>query len=85
MFSFGNDFGGPREHTDGICLRQCDRQSEKCFTWYLGRCEKMSKKHAKILDTFLCYFCQQKVNIILWSDNKRLKKVVLLFLLIIIH
>ena len=54
-------------------------QGEKCFTWYHGQCEKMSKKRAKKLDIFLCYFCQRKENI-LWSDNKRLKKVVLLFL-----
>ena len=79
LFSFGNAFAAPRGHTHRICSRQCLRQGEKCLTWYHGQCEKMSKKCAKKLDTFLCYFCQQKVNI-LWSDNKRLKKVVLLFL-----
>ena len=40
----------------------------------------MSKKRAKKLDTCLCYFCQRKVNIILWSDNELLKMVVLFFL-----
>ena len=33
LFSFGNDFAGPRGHTHGICSRQCDWQGEKCFTW----------------------------------------------------
>ena len=50
----------------------------KCFTWYHGRCVKMSKKHAKNLDTSV--FCQWKVNIIPWSDEKRLKKFAVLFL-----
>ena len=63
----------------GICSRRCDREGEKCLTWYHGRCEKMSKKRAKKIDTFLCYFCQRKVNIILWSDDERLKKVVMLW------
>ena len=54
LFSFGNDFPGPRGDTQGICssfgqrnialdqsflisfrfMMQCDRQGEKCFTWY---------------------------------------------------
>ena len=38
------------------------------------------KSEQKKMRTFLCYFCQRKVNIILQSINKRLKKVVLLFL-----
>ena len=75
LFSFENDIAGPRGHTHGICPRQCDRQGEKCFT-----CAQMCKKCPKKLDTFLCYFCQWKVNIILRSGNKRLKKVVMLFL-----
>ena len=33
----------------------------------------------KKLDTFVCYFCPRKVNI-LWSNNNRLKEVVMLFL-----
>ena len=80
LFSFGNDFAGPRGHTHGICSRQWDRQGKKFFIWFDGRCVKMSKKHAKKLDTFVCYFCQWKVEVILWSDSKRLKKVVMLFL-----
>ena len=32
------------------------------------------------MNAFACYFCQWKVNIIIWSDNKSLKKVVILFL-----
>ena len=54
----------------------------RCFTWYRyhSRCVKMNKKRAKKMDAFACYFCQWKVNIILWSDNKSLKKVVILFL-----
>ena len=40
------------------CKIQCDRQGEKCFTRYNGRCGKMSKKLAKKLDTLVCYFCQ---------------------------
>ena len=59
---------------------QRDRHGEKCFTWYHGRCMKTSNKRAKKLDTFVCYFCQWKVNAILWPDNTRLKKVVMLFL-----
>ena len=77
---FWNNFAGPPGHTHGICSRQWDRQGEKCFIWFHGRCMKKSKKRAKKLDTFVCYFCQEKVKIILWSDNKRLKKVVILFL-----
>ena len=30
----------------------------KCFTWHYGRCEKISKKRAKNLDTPTCYYCQ---------------------------
>ena len=47
LFSFGNDFAGPRGHTHGICSRQCDMQGEQCFTWYHSRCMKMRKKSAK--------------------------------------
>ena len=79
FLSFGNDFTGLWGHTHGICLRQCDRQGEKC-TWCHGRCVKMSKKCTKEFDTFVCYFCQWRVNIILCSDNKWLKEVVMLFL-----
>ena len=79
FLSFGNDFTGLWGHTHGIFLRQCDRQDEKC-TWCHGRCVKMSKKCTKEFDTFVCYFCQWRVNIILCSDNKWLKEVVMLFL-----
>ena len=78
LLSFGNDFAGPRGHTHGICSRQCDRQGEKCLTWYHGRCVKMSKRRAKKLDTFV-YFCQWKV----WWNGltmKGWKKVIMLFL-----
>ena len=34
------------------------QQGEKCFIWFDGRCVKLSKKCAKKLDTFVCYFCQ---------------------------
>ena len=78
MFSVGNDFTGPRGHTHQISSRQWDRQGEKCFIWLDGRGVKMTKKRAKKLDTFVCYFCQRKLKLILWSDNKRLKKVVML-------
>ena len=37
LFCFVNDFAGPRRHTHGICSSQCDRQGERCFTWYHGR------------------------------------------------
>jgi len=77
LFSFRNDFAGPRGHTHGICSRQCDRQGEKCLTWYHGRCVKMSKRRAKKLDTFV-YFCQWKV----WWNGLTMKgwKKVMLFL-----
>ena len=67
------NFDGPRGYTLGICssfgqqfiarlfyrlMSQCDRQGEKCFTWYHGRCVKISKRRAKKLDTFVCYFCR---------------------------
>ena len=99
LFSFGNDFAGPRGHSHGICtgfgqrnialdqsflsfwfLIQCDRQGEKFFTWYHNWWVKMTKKRVKKLDTFVRYFYQWKANMILWSDNKRLNRVVLLFL-----
>ena len=51
-------------------------KKEKCFTWYHGRCEKMSKNRAKKNWNNSLFFCQRKVNVILWSENKSLKKVV---------
>ena len=68
------------DHGDILARFVRGRQGEKCFTWYPGRRVKMIKKNCKKWDTFVCYFCQWKGNIILWSDNKRLKKVVMLFL-----
>ena len=44
----------------------------KCFTWYHGRCVKMSKKRARKPDKI---FANEK-HIIPWSDEERLKKVV---------
>ena len=41
---------------------------------------KSEQKKPGYLLCFICYFCQRKVNIILKSDSKRLKKVVMLSL-----
>ena len=49
LFSFGNDFAGPRGHTHGICSRLCDRQVEKVL--YLipwSMCENEQKVCKKI-------------------------------------
>ena len=60
LFSFENDIAGLRGHTHGICSRQCDRQGEKCFTCYHGRCVKMSKKCAKYWTNFFVIFANEK-------------------------
>jgi len=69
-----NDYAWSRGHTPGICSRQSDRQDWQCFIWF-----ETEQKACKEIG-YICYFCQWKVKIILWSDNKRLKKVVMLFL-----
>ena len=60
LFSFGNDFAGSWGHTHGICSKQCDRQGEKCFTLYHGRCVKMSTKPAKKIRYICSLFLPMK-------------------------
>ena len=56
LFSFGNDFAGPRGHTDGICSRQCDRHSEKIpYLVLLSMCENDKKAWKKIRYIYLLF------------------------------
>jgi len=84
IFIFITQKGGSRTPGTLPWLHPWQGEKTQCFTWYRyhSRCSKMKKKACKKMDAFACYFCQWKVNIlyILWSDNKRLKKVVILFL-----
>ena len=61
-------------------VSQSNRQDQVLYLVPWLMCEN-EKKADKKLDTFVCYFCQRKVNIILWSDNKKLNKVVLLLMI----
>ncbi|XP_044174331.1 PHD finger protein Alfin1-like [Acropora millepora] len=40
---------------------KCDKQGPRCHIWYHGRCVKISKKRAKKIDRYICYYCKDTV------------------------
>lgn len=80
LFLCGSTHGTPREcRGDGIVLVHLflpdillgfvqGSVTDKCFIWFYDLW-KMSKKHAKKLDTSVCYYCKWKENLILWNEN----------------
>ena len=60
LFSFGTTSLDHGDVPNGIYSSHCDRQGEKYFSWYHGQCLKISEKHAKKLDTFVCNFGNEK-------------------------